>query len=336
MRRYYIIFFSLLLISCSKQSESLQPNTPVGNFEALWQIVDEKYCYFDEKNIDWDAIHDQYLPQIEALDAKDERALFRVLASMLDSLRDGHVNLYSDFDVSHTTSWYDSLPVNYSSTLISNYLSDYQTAGGLYYTRIANDRIGYIRYSSFESSFTARNMWYMLDYFADCQGLIVDVRSNGGGNNDYAYKLASTFFENSETVGYWQHKTGKGHNDFSELQPIEVDASLMQCKWLRPVAVLINSRCYSATNSFANAMRYAPYATLVGGQTGGGGGLPMSYELPNGWLIRLSSVPMYDRDKRSIEGGIQPNVAVNLTVAMTAQGKDDLIEKAIEILLSKK
>ena len=39
-------------------------NTPQGNFEALWKIIDEQYCFLDYKQIDWDAIHDKYQPLI--------------------------------------------------------------------------------------------------------------------------------------------------------------------------------------------------------------------------------------------------------------------------------
>lgn len=331
LRLYFMAVCASLLVGCSKPSEHLLPDTPVGNFEALWQIIDEKYCFFDEKDIDWQAIHDEYRAKADTI-RDDERALFCLLSSMLDSLHDGHVNLYSDFDVSRSTSWYDTLPTNYNATLVAEYIGRYQIAGALTYGLIADGQVGYIRYGSFESGFSAKNMWYVLDYFANCKGVIVDVRSNGGGNLDYAYKLASTFFETPTTVGYWRHKTGPGHNDFSEMQPIEIDAATMPYKWLKPVVVLTNCRAYSATNSFANAMRYAPNATMVGATTGGGGGMPLSYELPNGWIVRLSSVPMYNREKQSIENGVKPDVPVNLTTELAAQGKDDLIEKAIELL----
>ena len=39
-------------------------NTPQGNFEALWKIIDEQYCFLDYKQIDWNAIHDKYQPLI--------------------------------------------------------------------------------------------------------------------------------------------------------------------------------------------------------------------------------------------------------------------------------
>ena len=33
-------------------------NDPQGNFQALWTIIDEHYCFFAEKDIDWNEIHD--------------------------------------------------------------------------------------------------------------------------------------------------------------------------------------------------------------------------------------------------------------------------------------
>ena len=47
-----------LLSSCIREEEF--NNSPQGNFEALWKIIDEQYCFLDYKQIDWDAIHDKY------------------------------------------------------------------------------------------------------------------------------------------------------------------------------------------------------------------------------------------------------------------------------------
>jgi C-terminal processing protease CtpA/Prc len=77
-------------------------------------------------------------------------------------------------------------------------------------------------------------------------------------------------------------------------------------------------------------MRYADNCLVLGGQSGGGGGMPLSYELPNGWMVRFSSVKMYDRDKQSIEGGIKPHLFVN----QHSEDKDDLIEEAVDWIYS--
>lgn len=67
-RRYLLRIWSILLTllplssGCIREEEF--SNTPQGNFEALWKIIDEQYCFLDYKQIDWDAIHDKYQPLI--------------------------------------------------------------------------------------------------------------------------------------------------------------------------------------------------------------------------------------------------------------------------------
>ncbi len=331
MRTYTHIFciaLMLLLTACSSKDEMSFSMDPKTNVEALWQIIDTRYCYVEEKGIDWSAIHDEYIEKAQMLEKGNQTALFDLCASMLDSLRDGHVNLYSAFDVSRNTAWYDTYPANYNAQLQALYLRDYRVAGSLYYCTVDHDSIGYIYYSSFSNSFSIGNLAWVFNTFKDCRGLIIDVRNNGGGDLSNAYKLAAPFFKESRTIGYWQHKTGPGHNDFSPMEELKVDASISSIKWLRPTVVLSNRRSYSATNMFINMMRYADNAIIVGGTSGGGGGIPMSYELPIGWPVRFSSVRMYDADKNDIEQGIEPDVKVN----MVSTDKDDIIEKAIELI----
>lgn len=329
-----LIYLSVISLccACTRELDVSYPNTPMGNFEALWNIIDTKYCFVEEKGVDWNNIHEEYRNKADTLQNDDERGLFKLLASMLDSLQDGHVNLYSSFDVSRNQTWYEGYPANFNSQLLYSeaYLSkNYMQAGGLQYQKIANGQIGLIRYSSFSDSFTAMNMLYVLQYFSKCKGLVIDVRSNGGGSMENAYKLASTFFTENTTVGYWQHKTGPEHNAFSALREMRIDTLDMPCKWLRPTIILCNRTSYSATNFFVNAMRYADNALIIGGRTGGGGGMPLSYELPNGWLVRFSSIKMYDAEKQSIESGIAPHKEITLV----SEDKDDIIEYAIKTIL---
>lgn len=323
-----ILTAACLLTACRSNDEVRFSLDPVENVEALWQIIDTRYCYIEDKGIDWQAVHDEYIARAALLAKDDQVALFDLCAGMLDSLRDGHVNLYSAFDRSFNTAWYDTFPANYSPALQALYLQDYRIAGGMYYCRIADGTVGYIYYSSFSNSISSANLAWVLSAFSDCKGLIIDVRNNGGGDITNAYALAAPFFAGSQTIGYWQHKTGPGHNDFSGMEPMTLDASAASGKWQKPVVVLCNRRSYSATNLFVSMMRYADRSTIAGGVSGGGGGMPMSYEMPCGWTVRFSSVRMYDRDKRDIEQGIMPDVLLT----MLSEDKDDIIEKAIELI----
>lgn len=332
VKRWYCIFLSFCLVSCMSRVEDSYSDTPEGNFQALWEIIDTKYCFLEEKQVDWDGIYRQYHAKVQELAPCDEYGLFDLLASMLDSLRDGHVNLYSPFDVSRNTDWQEGYPANFDAGLLysEQYLSsDYRMAGGFAYNRIAGGKVGLIRYASFSDGFSSLNMAYILNCFKDCKGLILDLRSNGGGDLEYARKLAAVFFSETRTVGYWQHKTGSGHDDYSPLRPITVDTADISLHWLRPVAVLSNRSAYSATNFFLSAIRCADNARIFGGRSGGGGGMPMSYELPNGWIVRFSSVRMYDAQKQSIENGVLPDEEVILV----SDGKDDIIEAATNWIL---
>ncbi len=331
MRTYTHIFciaLMLLLTACHSKDEMPFSMDPVTNVEALWQIIDTRYCYVEEKGVDWNAVHDTYVEKARQLPQNDQVAMFDLCAEMLNLLQDGHVNLYAPFDRSYCTTWYDTYPANFNSQLQSLYLRDYRVAGSLYYCTVDHDSIGYIYYSSFSNSFSIGNLAWVFNTFKDCRGLIIDVRNNGGGDLSNAYKLAAPFFKESRTIGYWQHKTGPGHNDFSKMEELKVDASISGIKWLRPTVVLSNRRSYSATNMFINMMRYADNAIIVGGTSGGGGGMPMSYEMPCGWTVRFSSVRMYDASKKDIEQGIEPHVLVT----MQSTDKDDIIEKAIELI----
>ncbi len=323
---------AMVLSSCTRELDVAHPNTPEGNFEALWEIIDTKYCYLDEKGVDWQRVHDAYLPGIRKISPRGTYGdtLFYTLGAMLNHLQDGHVNLYSHFDVSRSREWYESYPTLYDADILynDNYLGKYyRIAGGLHYNVVAEGKVGLVRYSSFSSSISLMSI--VLGSLRQCEGLILDVRHNGGGYLTNATEMASYFFSETRTVGYQSHKTGAGHHDFSALQPMDVTGNM---QWNKPVIVLMDRHSYSATNMFVSAMREADNALLVGCRSGGGGGMPMSYELPNGWLVRFSSVKMYDAQKESIEAGIQPDI--DMVWDSTLVDKDPLIEYAIERILN--
>lgn len=326
-----LIFIPLLLLplfaGCIREEEF--DNTPQGNFEALWKIIDEQYCFLDYKQIDWDAIHDQYQPLITPNMSSD--GLFEVLGYMLAELKDGHVNLYSASNTARYWDWYLDYPRNYDEALVEQYLGrDYRIASGLKYT-ILEDNIGYISYTSFSDGIGEGNLDEALSYLAACNGLIIDVRNNGGGNLTYSTRLAARFTNERVLTGYILHKTGPGHSDFSEPEPIYVDPS-DGVRWQKKAVVLTNRHSYSATNDFINAMRYMPQVTLLGDKSGGGSGLPFTSELPNGWTVRFSASPHLDADKQQIEFGIDPDVKVDMTEEDKARGLDTLIEAARRLL----
>lgn len=330
--RLLLLFLSVILLSgCVKDEEFT--NDSHGNFEALWRIMDEHYCFFSEKEkqfgLDWNAIYQRYSKQINP--QMTEEQLFEVLGNMLGELRDGHVNLITSFDIARNWSWHEDYPTNLNDSLISSYLGkDYRISNGMKY-RLLDDNIGYIRCSTFENGFGSGNLTDILSYFLTARGLIIDIRNNGGGMISSAEELAARFTNKDICVGYIQHKTGRGHNDFSEMKAQWLRPS-RGLRWQKPVVVLTNRGVYSAANEFVKYMKSCPKVTIVGDRTGGGAGMPFSSELPNGWSVRFSACPIYDKDKQTTEFGIAPDVQIGLNQFDIFMGYDSIIEQARKIL----
>ncbi|WP_353123240.1 S41 family peptidase [Dysgonomonas capnocytophagoides] len=325
-----ILFLGFTFSSCFHEEE--YENSKQGNFELLWKIIDEKYCFFEYKNIDWDEVHDRYAACIT--EDMPQESFFDVLGEMLAELKDGHVNLIANHNISRYWKWFEDYPDNFDEKIQKNYIgTDYSIAGGMKY-KILNDNIGYIYYGSFSSGVGEANLDQILSRMAICNGIIIDVRDNGGGLISNAEKIASRFFEQKTQVGYIMYKTGKGHNSFSNPYPRYISPS-SRVRYQKKVVVVTNRSCYSAANDFVNAMTYAPNVTIIGDKTGGGSGLPFSSELVNGWSVRFSSSPMLNAAKEHIEFGIDPDIKVDMTNDDMSRGLDTILETARTFLNNK-
>lgn len=334
MKHLNILFLLIGLFSATSCiREDVSGNTPEANFESLWKIIDEQYCFLDYKKqeygLDWNQVHETYAKRITP--SMGWEALFEVLSEMVAELRDGHVNLTSSLASSQYRQWFDSYPRNFSDSIQSIYLKkDYNQSSGLTY-QILENNIGYIYCSSFSNGIGDGNLDQTLNRLAICDGLIIDVRNNGGGNLTTAQKLAARFTNQKTLVGYMTHKTGKGHSDFSNPYPVYIEPS-NGIRWQKRAVVLTNRRSFSATNDFVNSMKQFPLITIVGDKTGGGSGLPFTSEIPCGWSIRFSASPMLDPQMNQIEFGINPDVKVDMTSEDMQKGKDTMIEIACKLL----
>lgn len=325
---------SLLLIvlaAASCHDEPQWSNDPYGNFDALWTIIDEHYPFFDYKQVDWKEVGDRYRARLSP--GMTSQELFDLCGEMLRELRDGHTNLIASHDVSRYWIW-EQYPVNYDERLIDeHYLNfDYRRASGIKYALLPGN-FGYMHYASFSSNIGDGNLDQVLSYLSTADGLIIDVRSNGGGYLTNVETLVARFIHQRTFVGSIRHKTGPGHDQMSEPYDYYFEPARNHIHYLKPVVVIANRGSFSATNNFVSIMKSLPGVTVVGDVTGGGSGLPFTSELPNGWNVRFSSCPIMDAQGGITEFGVEPDIRIDQTEADTQRGHDTLLDAAIEVLL---
>ena len=330
MRRTGKVLLLFLFSACNSLfMDEQKPNTVKNNFDLLWQIIDERYCYFEEKDVDWNRMHQKYWRELVSFggDTDPQSAqLFHTMASMLEELRDGHVTLDDGYTSRTYSGWHTSYPENFYQSRINTYKNNRTRylSNEMFFSTLP-ENIGYIRCPSFSDKFNRDDLDDAMARFDGLKGVIIDVRNNGGGLVSEAYMFASRFAREKTHVGYVRYKTGKGHNDFSDYYTRYVEPEGAN-PFHGKAVVITNRKVYSAANLFVSIMSCFPQVRIMGDNTGGGGGVSISAELYNGWTVKLSTNPVFDIHKRSIESGIAPDFSVALN-AKEPQ-KDDIIETA--------
>ncbi len=326
-----------LLGGCEKMfmAEDVESHK-VSTFEYLWQRMDAMYSHFDVKGVDWQAVHDSTLPRVQQCHSSEE--LFSTLATMLNTLNDGHVNLISGFDVSHCTALYRRMEEekNIDFDVVQRYYLgyDYHTTAGLLHQCIADSQVVYVRYGSFSHSASTAALNYVARCYPQARGMVLDIRQNGGGEVENVWRLLRLFPSQGQLLYTTAIKSGPGRNDFSPRKPVYAPAVAEGfTAYDNPVCVLVDRGSYSAASTFALCAATYRNVTLVGDTTGGGLGLPNGGDLPNGWHYRFSVTKTYDSHGNDWENGVPPDVRVRIAPDDAANGRDAVIDKAVELIL---
>ena len=341
MKKTYLYILGLLAFvfsSCERAfMEQDEPDNPVNVFDYLWNQVDQNYTFFDVKGIDWDSVREVYRPKV--YDGMSSDSLFRVCAAMLNTLRDGHTNLVSGFDVSRNDSVYYKMYAEKNintEVVLLNYLTvNHHTTGSFTHNAIRNGKVAYLRYTSFSNDVNGSVLKYLVNYYKFCDGMILDLRQNGGGSMGNVSNLLSIFVNHKQLLYQTQVKSGPGHDAFKDAEIVyAADSSLLgQKPYTKPVAVLIDRGSYSATSFFAICTKAFDNVMLFGDYSGGGLGIPNGGMLPNGWVYRFSVTRTLASDGQNYENGVPPDVRVLLDPACTDQGIDNVIEAAADWIL---
>jgi hypothetical protein len=321
----------LTICACGRRIIGPDPqNRPLDNFNVLWEDFDGHYSRFLYKGVNWDSLRPVYAAQIT--DRTTDKELFGVLSSMLEQLRDSHAVLESPFG------FFQYFPKGYVrnfnlSNVKKNYLQKAATQTVFTYGPLAND-IGYIHINAFTGSKDGfLGIDAILRELLQSRGLVVDVRSNGGGDSGNAEIVASRFADIPRVYGRSQYRNGPSHGDFTDAIGLSISPH-GDVRFTKKIALLTNRFTGSAAEDFVLMMRVMPHVTVVGDTTSGScGGSPVTRELPNGWVYRIPVAMQMTAENAVFEGvGIEPDMAVWISGGDQAMGRDTILDKAIEIL----
>lgn len=198
-------------------------------------------------------------------------------------------------------------------------------------SQMLENNIAYIQVDSFDSG-VAEDFKKQITELKNggAKGIIIDLRSNGGGIVDEAIGIADLFLKENETILITKGKDEKEETTVSKNKPIIQDI---------PLVVLVNEGTASASEILAGALKDKyPNTTIVGKTTYGKGVIQTLYNLTDGSGLKITTEEYFTPNHNKInKEGIKPDVEVNLTKDAngyyeTEIDKDAQILKAKEIL----
>ena len=314
-----VLMISLVFSSCEKVF--MEPNPEKTNkavFDEYAKLVKEKFAMLKLKGVDIDHLRDSIGATIN--EDMSEPELFSKLTIITQRLKDGHSTLtgdtvfYYDFTVGQPKAYdQDMLFNNYLNPAIdSGYVTEYKDAQGRpdYFVGHLplNPDVAYVRFPSWILDITDDGIEDIFKEISTYKGLIIDLRDNGGGDPVLATKFAKHLTDEEIYMGYERFKTGPAEGDTVVsklfLKPAESSYKFIN----KPVLVLTDIWCFSATTTFMYSVYPLSNVKYIGYKTGGGAGSVASGILSNGWLWDLSVSEFIDYKGGHWDNGHWPDI----------------------------
>tara|TARA_R110001583_G_scaffold63217_2_gene185279 strand:- start:4217 stop:5233 length:1017 start_codon:yes stop_codon:yes gene_type:complete len=325
-----IAFLLISIISCQKD----EPNTELeleSYFEQFWNDFDKTYSYFSLKQVDWDSVYQANKRRINSETTSSE--FETILTDIILSLKDIHVRLITNTKT-HKYSNNDLFDRN-SPANAYTYLSSVRVnSETLTIGDIKNTNIAYVRVKNLNPAGNFDPLNLVLDDLPSKDGFILDLRDNYGGNDGIAKKFVNRLTHKNVIHGYVRVRNGSNRDDFGEWQARRL-TPYNPVDFNKPITVLTNRFVVSSGEGFVTMMMVLPNTTLIGDTTRGATANPKEFTLPNGWKYWVSSWQATTSTYQLIEDqGIAPNISLTNTVESMEQGKDLILEKAIDVIQS--
>ena len=192
--------------------------------------------------------------------------------------------------------------------------------------KMLDDSIGYITLQTIKDE----DLPKIKKEFLNTRGIIIDIRNYP--STFVPFSLGS-YFESS-SAPFVKFTSGSVNNpgEFTFAEPLTI--SSMGETYQGKLVVLVNELSQSQAEYTSMAFRATDNATIIGSTTAGADGNVSPFYLPGGLRTMISGIGVYYPDGGETQRvGIVPDVEVKPTVAGIREGRDELMEAAIELIL---
>lgn len=166
------------------------------------------------------------------------------------------------------------------------------------------------------------------------QGLIVDLRQYP--TTDLYEPLAECIMPQPVTFANLTHPDAQVPGLFYRTEPSPYVCGRENPAYYQgKVVLLMNEESMSSAEFSIMALRQAPNATVIGSPSTGADGNVAVLSLPGKMRTSFTSKGVYTPDGGQTQRvGLQPDILCTPTIAGIAEGRDELMEKAIEFILN--
>lgn len=295
-------------------------------FDQLWSAFDTDYAMFVlHPEVDWNASRGVFRPL--ATNCTSAYDLAKVFVQMLEPLQDLHVWLTLSGNYIST---YDPLSsLNANPAAYQTILGGINSPSSSVQWTVTQDQVGFIAINSWTDSQTPALCDQALEQMRNTRGLIVDVRSNGGGSETLAKQVAARFQYADFVYALYQVRNGPNHTDLSPKYSRTISPR-GPWRYDRPVILLIGQCCFSSNESFVGMMAGATNITTMGDHTGGASGNPETINLPLNLTVTVSTWIDYLPNGSLLEDhGFQPQIPFTPAADSFSGTNDALLSAAL-------
>lgn len=193
----------------------------------------------------------------------------------------------------------------------------------------------YIKFNQFRAPVNKQIKDALLK-FKHAPALILDLRSNGGGDGELGLKIAGYFFDEKVSFAHIITRTGKPPSAFFGLYklPKEFKAGEKGKQlYAHSVVVLVNEATGSTSELFASAMQEQKRALVFGTQSCGCVLGILNYTKLKGGDLAVSEIGFVTAKGKTLEGsGVTPDNPIAATLTDVQSGRDVALEEAVEYL----